>query len=394
MQPHKLLLFFTALLAFGLVACQKEVHSPLSDDGSIPDTLKNISVAALPGAARITYTLPDNAGILYVRADYENRPGIRREIKASFYNNSLIVDGFGDTLAHTINLYVVSRSERASRPVTISVKPLEPAVMTVFRSLAVREDFGGVNITFRNESKADIAIVTLTDDSLGIFGQTDIHYTSSPGSAYSLRGFAATKRAFGFFVKDRWGNQSDTLRGEYTPLYEKLMDKSKFREVDLPGDVGYGWGLPMPNLWNGIFSGYDMWHSADKLDGMPMWITFDMGVTAQLSRIGLWQRQQEGYLYAQNNLRQFEIWGSVNPPTDGSWNNWTKLIEHTVVKPSNLPIGQVSQEDLDAAAAGEQMDIPLTAPRVRYIRVKILKTWTDGGYAANIAEMSFWGNDQ
>lgn len=394
MQPHKQLLFLIALLASGVAACQKEVHGPLSDGGETPDTLRNVTVAALPGAARITYTLPDNAGILYVRADYENRPGVKREIKASFYNNSLIVDGFGDTAAHTVNLYVVSRSEHASRPVTISVKPLEPAVVTVFRSLAVREDFGGVNITFKNESKADIAIVTLTDDSLGIFGQTDIHYTSSPGAAYSLRGFAATKRAFGFFVKDRWGNQSDTLRGEYTPLYEKLMDKSKFREVDLPGDVGYGWGLPMPNLWNGVFSGYDMWHSADKLDGMPMWITFDMGVTAQLSRIGLWQRQQEGYLYAQNNLKQFEIWGAVNPPADGSWDNWTKLAEHTVVKPSNLPIGQISQEDLDAAAAGEQMDIPLTAPRVRYIRVKILKTWTEGGYAANIAEMSFWGNDQ
>jgi hypothetical protein len=394
MQPYKLLLLFTVSLAMLLSACQKEMHSPLSDDGQIPDTLRNVRVASLPGAARITYTLPGNAGILYVRADYENKPGVKREIKASYYNNSLVVDGFGDTLTHTINLYVVSRSERQSRVVTVTVQPLVPAVMSVYRSLAIREDFGGVNITFKNESKADIAIVTLTNDSLDVFGQADVHYTASPGAAYSLRGYAATKRTFSFFVKDRWGNLSDTLTGEYTPMYEKLLDKSKFREVDLPGDIGYGWGLSMSYLWNGVFSGYDMWHSADKLDGMPVWITFDLGVTVQLSRIGLWQRQQDGFLYAQNNLKQFEIWGSVDPPADGSWDNWTKLVEHTVVKPSNLPIGQVSQEDINAAAAGEQMDVPLTEPRVRYIRVKVLKTWTDGGYAANIAEMSFWGNDQ
>jgi hypothetical protein len=394
MQPYKLLLLFTALLAITLCACKKEEHSPLSDDGQTPGPLSKVTVTALPGAARITYSLPDNPGILYVRADYENRPGVKREIKASYYNNSLVADGFGDTLAHTIQLYVVSRSERQSAPVTVTVQPAMPTVMSVYRSLVIREDFGGVNITFKNDSKADIAIITLTNDSLGAFGQADVHYTASPGGAYSLRGFAATKRTFGFFVKDRWDNRSDTLTGEYTPLYEKLLDKSKFREVDLPGDIGYGWGLPIPNLWNGIFSGYDMWHSADKLDGMPVWITFDLGVVAQLSRIGLWQRQQEGYLYAQNNLKQFEIWGSVDPPADGSWNNWARLVEHTVAKPSNLPIGQVSQEDIDAAAAGEQMDVPLTAPRVRYIRVKVLKTWTDGGYAANIAEMSFWGNDQ
>ena len=126
---------------------------------------------------------------------------------------------------------------------------------------------------------------------------------------------------------------------------------------------------------------------------MPMWITFDLGVTAQLSRIGLWQRPNE-WIYLQNNVRKFEIWGSINPASDGSWDSWTKIVEHTVIKPSGLPVGQTTQDDKDAAVAGEQMTVPLDAPRVRYIRVKILRTWTDGGYAANIQLMKFWGNDK
>jgi hypothetical protein len=59
-----------------------------------------------------------------------------------------------------------------------------------------------------------------------------------------------------------------------------------------------------------------------------------------------------------------------------------------------LPVGTTSAADLAAAETGELMDISLTAPKVRYIRVKVLRTWTDGGYAANIAEMSFWGDSR
>jgi hypothetical protein len=268
--------------------------------------------------------------------------------------------------------------------------------LEVYRSLSVRADFGGVLVSFKNKTSAEVAVVALTTDSAGVFDQADAYYTKADSGAYSLRGYKAEKRKFGFFIKDRWGNTSDTLIGEYTPLYEELIDKTKFKEVGLPSDIGYGWGLSMPYLWNGVFSGYDMWHSADKLDGMPMWFTFDMGTTAQLSRIGLWQRNQDGaWIYAQNNLREFEVYGSVNPNPNGSWDNsWSLLVHHTVIKPSGLPVGQTNSTDLAAAETGELMNIPLSAPKVRFIRVKILRTWSDGGYAANIAEMSFWGDSR
>ncbi|WP_143306150.1 DUF5000 domain-containing lipoprotein [Chitinophaga vietnamensis] len=380
------LLFFLAIML--ITACSKETHQPVNTSGEKPDVVKNVVVTNMAGAAKISYNLPDNKDILYVKAVYAIQSGARREIRSSYYNNFLVVDGFGDTATHEIALYVVSRNEAASDPVKTTVKPLSPPMLLVRQSLEVKADFGGINIKFKNPGAADVAIVTLTTDSLGVFGPADIHYTKLEAGNYSARGFAAEKRKFGFYVRDHWGNQSDTLFMDITPIFEKLLDKNLFREVDLPGDVGYGWGLPIPNLWNGA-----LWHSADKLDGMPMWITFDLGVTAQLSRIGLWQRPNE-WIYLQNNVREFEIWGSTNPASDGSWSSWTKLLEHTVIKPSGLPVGQKTQDDIDAAIAGEQMNVPLDAPKVRYIRIKILRTWTDGGYAANIQEMKFWGNDK
>jgi len=389
MKPYKFLLLLTGSISLLLAGCKKETHTPVNTEGEKPDVLKNVVITNMPGSAKISYSLPPNKDILYVKAVYKIKSGQQaREIRSSYYNNFLVVDGFGDTATHDIALYVVSRNEIASDAVTTAVKPLSPPMMDVRKSLLVKKDFGGININFANETKADLAIVTLVTDSLGALVPSDVHYTKLPGGNYSVRGFAAVKTKFGFFVRDHWGNQSDTLFQEVEPLFEKLLDKSTFREVKLPGDTDFGWGFPISGLWNGT-----MWHSADKLDGFPMSISFDLGVTAQLSRITLWQRPNE-WIYLQNNLRKFEIWGSVNPASDGSWDSWTKLVEHTVIKPSGLPVGQKTQDDIDASIAGEQMTVPLDAPRVRYIRIKILRTWTDGGYAANIQEMKFWGNDK
>lgn len=398
MRSYKLPFIIWGMLGVLLYGCKPEIHEPLtgSGDGSTPDPLKSVTVTSLPGAAQLTYVLPASTGLLYVKAVYEIQPGVKREVRASYYNNSMVIDGFADTLLHQVQLYVVTRDEKQSEPVTVTVSPLIPPYLSVYRSLSVLADFGGIRVSFKNKTSAEISIVALTTDSTGVFDQADAYYTKADSGIYSLRGYKAEKRKFGFFIKDRWGNTSDTLMGEYTPLYEELLDKTKFREVGLPTDIGYGWGLPMTNLWDGIFSGYNMWHSADKLDGMPVWITFDLGTTAQLSRIGLWQRNQDGgWIYAQNNPREFEIYGSANPNPNGSWDNsWTLLAHHTVIKPSGLPVGQTNSTDVTAAETGEMMDVPLSAPKVRYIRVKILRTWTDGGYAANIAEMSLWGDSR
>lgn len=379
------------ILAFALLAaaCNKETHDPVNTPGGTPGQVSNVQVENLNGTARISYSLPDNPDLLYVKAVYEQRPGKIREVKSSFYNNFLIVDGFGDSLKHNVKLYAVSRSEVASAPVEVVVEPKVPPVVLIRRSFRIREDFGGVNLTFENITKAEVAIFVLTKDSLGQMKETNVRYTKAPNGNYSIRGFDAVEREFRFFVRDQYGNYSDTLTGSWVPIYERWLDKSKFREVILPGDTPFGWGYPISGLWNGT-----MWHSADKFDGMPMTISFDMGVLAKLSRISFWQRPNE-WIYLQNNVRKFELWGIADtPPGNGSYDGWTKLLEHTLIKPSGLPVGQVSQEDRDKGKEGEHIDVPLSMPKVRYLRVKILRTWTDGGFAANIQEIRFYGNDK
>jgi len=387
-------IFSLFLAVCALAACKKEFHESIYPGGSTPSPLVSAAVTNQPGSATISYSLPDDNNILYVKADYEIRKGVRREAKASYYSNYVVVDGFGDTLEHTVDLYVVSRNDKSSSPLTIRVKPLTPPVISTFRSLKISADFGGVNIKFQNSLKADLVIVTITNDSTGRPGVADSKYTAADSGSYSIRGFDSTQRKFGFYVRDTYGNYSDTLYATYSPLYEKFLDKSLFREVDLPTDVAYDWGLVMPNLWDGIIKGGvigGFFHTQAK--PFPMWFTFDLGLKARLSRITLWQRQDPptDWIYNQNNPKVFEIWGCSDPfpQADGGWDDWQLLVHHEVIKPSGLPMGSDSQADIDAATAGEEMTVPLDKPAVRYIRVKVLSTFTNA--ATNIAEMSFWG---
>jgi hypothetical protein len=173
-----------------------------------------------------------------------------------------------------------------------------------------------------------------------------------------------------------------------TPLFEALLDRTKMNGIVLPTDAPLGYGGNINGLFDGnVNDGY--YHTGDAAR-MPQWFTFDMGVTAKLSRLTWFMRP--GYFYSLHNPRVIEIWGSNSPNPDGSFDaSWTLLVSYTQVKPSGLPVGQLSSDDIAAANAGETVVFPLNAPKVRYIRFKTLKNWSDGTYV-NFYELMMWGD--
>lgn len=379
------------LLSGGLImaaSCKQEALGPVEKDGTAPGVLTHVVVENLNGAARISYQLPLDKDLLYVRAIYTTRQGEVRETKVSRYNSNLVVVGFGDTATYNVSLYAVDKSENASAPVEVMVHPLTPPVKLVRDSLVVNPEFGGINIRFTNQPEENLAIVVLTNDSLKQFSPVYTHYTNLPKGDFSVRDMDAVPRLFGVYVRDRWGNVSDTLLVTLTPLYERLLDRTKMKGIVLPTDAPLGYNGTI----NGLFDGNNLsgfYHSGDAAR-MPQWFTFDMGVTAKLSRLNWYMRDQ--YFYALHNPREVEIWGSNNPNPDGSFDaSWTLLVKHTQIKPSGLPEGQLSQADMDAAHAGETVTFPLDVPKVRYIRFKTLKNWSNGTYV-NFYELSLWGD--
>lgn len=380
------------LLLVAIAGCKQDVLLPVERDSVKPGVVSNVKVESRPGTVKLTYSLPNDPDLLYVVGEYRDKYGKLIQAKASFYSDSLVIPGFADSAMHTMSLYAVDKSENRSAPVVIDVKALAPPIFGVKTNLLLQEDFGGINVQFANPSEADLAIVVSYKDSLGFFIENETFYTKLKQGAFTSRGLAPRPTVFAVYIRDRWNNRTDTVFKTLTPIFEKEIDKTKFKSVILPGDVAnYGNGLVIENLWDGIISeGANMWHSIGN-GGMPMHITVDLGVTAKLSRFTLWQRPG-AYIYNHGNPKRYEIWGAVNPAQDGSFTNWTMLTSCTSVKPSGGPTGVNTKEDVDAAARGEENNIPLNAPKIRYLRIRILENWS-GGAQGHIAEMKFFGND-
>lgn len=375
-------------------SCKEKPIAPVDNGAPAPKQVTDITVERLAGGVKITYRLPNDKNMQYVKATCEVNGQIR-EAKASLYHNKLELRGFADSSEKEVKIYSVNAAERASEPVIIKVKPLQPPVQETFASLELKEDFGGATVKFDNPSEADLNIVMMVEDAQGYWVVDDVAYTKKKQGYFSVRGYDTIPRKFAVYIKDRWDNRSDTLVRELKPVYEKQLDRLKFYEYPLPTDEKAAWSWWMPYLWDGIIvnnTNVDKpgFHTANGK--WPQWFSFSIGVKAKLSRFRYWQRGS-WVSFSDRNVKRFEIYGSNNPNPDGSWESWTKLLEGESVKPSGLPMGTNSAEDLALIGAGEEFVFPPGTPAVKFIRIKVLETWS-GDDAFFIMQVAFWGAEE
>ncbi|MGM9474848.1 DUF5000 domain-containing lipoprotein [Pedobacter sp. GSP4] len=379
------------LLAWG---CKEDLGltKPFSDDKIKPGIVANLAVVNKPGAARITYKIPNDNDLLYIKAVYEIRPGVSREVKASYSNDSLIVDGFGAAKPYEVKLYAVDKAENASDPVTITVNPLKPPFVNTLEQLVLANDFGGVSVGFSNPTQSDLGIVVITANKNNEETPVQTFYTKTKDGKFTVRGYEPKVRRFSAYIKDRFGNLSDTVYKDITPIFETLLDRFKFKKVELPSDRLFSYGWVMEGMWDDKYGEAQGFHTVLGA-GLPLWFTFDLGVTAKLSRFKKYDRR-EPYVFSHGNMRKYEIWGiATTPPADGSFTGWTKLGSYEAIKPSGLPVGQNTPDDIKVNLAGEENNIDINNPPVRYIRIKMLQNWSNSDFV-HVMEMKFWGNPQ
>lgn len=417
-MKHLNILFLSALNIIIMTGCEKEEAE--CKDNSVPGLVTNLQVENLPGAARIRYTLPSHENLLYVKAVYETKTGITREAKASVYVSNILLEGYGDTQERPVKLYAVTRCEVSSPAVEVKVNPQMPVIWNVFTSLIPKETFSGISVAYQNPTRANIVIGIVVKDSLGFWQHVDFHYSSQAANNFSVRGFqqpqppAPQKQwTFGIYVKDRWDNITDTLETIITPVYEELLDKSRFKDArsfnypvpQLPplpasgapivnaSDFSSSWVLT--RLWdNNLSNGF---HTVERRD-QPIWIPIDLDQTGAskfvLSRYKIWQRVGTSYNFNHGNPHKWEIWGT-NTPTNV--NSWVLLDARTMIKPSGLPVGVNTNEDIQVVTNGQEYEFPPGVPPVRYIAWKHIDSWSSiDGYLGfiHIMEMTIWGQKQ
>lgn len=376
-----------------LVSCAKTDRlDHLDMSKPAPAQVFDVVVQATPGGAVIKYKLPDDPNLAYIKAVYEVRPGTVQEARASRYYDTIRVEGFGHMLDHTVKLISVGRNEKESDPLQVNVRPLTPPVISVFGSVDLAATFGGVKVGFENPSKENLAIVVIADSTgRNTWAPVTTFFTSSEKATFSARGMENKERRIGLFIRDRWGNRSDTLIRNLTPLYEALIPKTGFKLVKLPTDTWQNtFSYNIEKIWDGITNNSENVWIVSATYPVPQWFTVDLGLTATFSRMKVYQRSR--YPYIAPMIKSFEIYGSNSPDPDGGWNNWKLMGSFTSVKPSGLPFGSVTNEDIEYAVVnGEDFDFePANTFPVRYIRFKTLETWAPGG-GVQTSEISVWG---
>jgi hypothetical protein len=383
---------------FAFISCTKEFesHEPVGTDPTVPQQVSNVSVLNQDGKATISYTVPNDPSLMYVKAVYTISTGQVAETKSSYYNNSLVVEGYADTLEHEVKLYSVSKSEVLSAPVVVKIRPLESAIWKTFRSINVINAFGGYNLTALNATKANVSILVLKKN---VFKEYEVDnnksiYTSADSIAAKVRGLDTLEYTFGFVVKDRWGNRTDTVYKTIKPLYEVEFSPSGFSTFSLPGDAPQVTnGAALQYMWDGRY-GWPYTSFTNQTPGgpNPHMVTFSTGVTGKISRIWIRPFPEGTRYYYLTTMKRFEIYGATNPNLNGALDNtWKLLGSYTVVKPSGLPYGTDDATDQATGAAGFSWEVDLAAPKVKYIRVRCLENFA-GGTAQSINEIKVYGD--
>lgn len=376
------------------LSCQDDLEPAPSRTGEIPSPITSYEVKSIAGGAIISYELPNSGDLRYVKAVYILADGSVRENRASIYNNAITVDGFAESGEYTVDLVAVGVGEIESDPTEVTIHALTPPYLKTLETLAevggVQATFGGIQLRFENESEAPIVIHVLAKNDNNEWEPAQDFYTRLANGVFNVRGFPAVEREFGVFVTDRWNNHSDTLTGAFLPVFEEMMDKSLFREYNLPTDTWQAHqGFRTPQvLWDGNdWVSSTIYHTAPGT-GIPQHFTFDMGVSATLSRFLMYSRLNHEYRW--NHPKVFELWGSNAPNPDGSWESWTKVGTYTSVKPSGSPPGEYTADDITYARAGEEFDVEGQVEPYRYWRWRTLDTW-GGNSDVSMGELTFFG---
>lgn len=380
------ILFFLSVI---LMACSEDQRPSVRIDSIPPAAVSNVVVENLPGGAVVKYDLPGDEDLLYVKALYSLRDGGQNEVRASAYVDSLVILGFGTEDSREVKIIAVDQSRNESAPIKVNIKPLEAPVVTIGKSLNLIADFGGVQVSWENETKSDISVVLEMKDEYGEYVQHDVYYSSVIKGVGVTRNMDTSSKDFRVFVQDRWRNRSDMIEKTLSPLFEEKFDPSRFSPLLLDGDEPDAWGWVMPNLWDGKIT-EPGFHTANGAGRWPHLFSMDMGQVGKISRIKLWQRWEYDFLYRHGNIKSFEVYGTTDAEHLNDSDVWIKLMECESFKPSGLPMGQYSSEDLAYVKAGEEFICSPDMPAVRFLRLKVTENWAGGDFV-HLNEMEVYG---
>jgi hypothetical protein len=399
-MKHYFRYIILAAALLSAMACSKPFsQSPYGEnDGTAPGPVTVTKVENINGGAFILFDLPANdVDILYVKAVYQNSQNVEQNAIVSAYADTVKIEGLGDTKSRNVNLYSVDRYGNESVPTTATIEPLEPAVIATRNSLSAVEGFGGFHLSFTNEMRNPLSFYVYTwNEQENAWKLQTVSTSRMADGTLQIKGFDAVQTKFAVEVRDTWGNISDKYEFELTPLYEIKLDKTKFRSVDgLVGDCSFNdYSGHVTKMWNDVLNaGSEYGHTSYPVPtGWPHAFTVDLGVSAKLSQIAFWPRQDNPDLFFAHGFPYlFGVYGCPEDKDYRDFDNYVELYYGHTIRPSGLPFGDPNtEEDIQKGRDGQLFDLNQEAPAIRYMKFKSFMSWS-GMECTVIAEITLWG---
>jgi hypothetical protein len=357
---------FMAVIGGMMFSCTEPADWSDPKDNIAPGPVSNVQVKNTNGGAIITYTLPGDNDVLGAKVTYSY--SAESELMEKYASNDTIeLEGFGDTGAREITIYAIDKSGNLSEGITQTIQPLTPPINLMRESLEAASVFGGISFSWENKDGKDMGLSLYLPDTVfpGEWTLFDTYFSKAKDDKAVFRPFDAVEQNFRVEMFDRWNNYSQPYETSLVPLEERV----------LPGRVSsteFIWNLYDDDYWlwrgeihnnvnlsgmvNKVFarvhdgihgSGDTYWcpgndgdpiewyvpGAGSSLIPFPLYFTVDMGRKAVYSRFNIKSRLRDPN-YSAALPCDFEIWGTNDPKRvtevgDGSreanmayWTSW------------------------------------------------------------------------
>ena len=392
----KIISVFTILLI--TVSCQDTE----SGDVTAPGKLIVETITPTNGGGIISYTLPDDSDILFVRAEYTNTLGEDVFRVSSVHNNEVEISGLNQTTPIEVNLFVVDNNDNKSEPTTAEFVPLESFIYLVQESIEFSADLGGVRVSWENiESKTVYVYVHIQN---GEDEEIRILSSNSPLENRFIRGLEATELTFLTKVADFDGNVTDLEeKGVYSPLFEEVIDKSTWSLVSNQSINGNAWEGSTVNFWDDIVdttqtdsdnSYFIIWR--DQNGGTLNWpldIVVNLNKNVKINRLKVWQRAfwyngpspTTAYYYQEENIKSFDLFASNNGQ------EWTLLGQYDIGNPMDAD-GNIPSDAMESAANGHDFELDGVSESFNYLKISITSNYGSDTYCHG-SEITLYGLD-
>ena len=392
----KIISVFTILLI--TVSCQDTE----SGDVTAPGKLIVETITPTNGGGIISYTLPDDSDILFVRAEYTNTLGEDVFRVSSVHNNEVEISGLNQTTPIEVNLFVVDNNDNKSEPTTAEFVPLESFIYLVQESIEFSADLGGVRVSWENiESKTVYVYVHIQN---GEDEEIRILSSNSPLENRFIRGLEATELTFLTKVADFDGNVTDLEeKGVYSPLFEEVIDKSTWSLVSNQSINGNAWEGSTVNFWDDIVdttqtdsdnSYFIIWR--DQNGGTLNWpldIVVNLNKNVKINRLKVWQRAfwyngpspTTAYYYQEENMKSFDLFASNNGQ------EWTLLGQYDIGNPMDAD-GNIPSDAMESAANVHDFELDGVSESFNYLKISITSNYGSDTYCHG-SEITLYGLD-